>query len=186
MKDLFVIDLHDYEDYYRISKRPSARGIIINEGKIALVYSKSKNYYKLPGGGLEKNEDLKTALIREVKEEVGLIIIPESITEFGRVLRSQKSNYFEETIFEQENFYFLCKAENCQVEQNLDSYEKEADFVLRFTNIDDAIETNQNYHSDDGFDVNMIKRELMVFQLIKKSNLIAEKGNPLYENHSGN
>jgi ADP-ribose pyrophosphatase YjhB (NUDIX family) len=104
MKELFSIDLNDYEHNYIVYKRPSARGIILSGDKIALVYSKKEKYYKFPGGGIKENEDMHTALIREVREEVGLTVIPESIIEFGSVMRRQKSNYSPDTIFEQENF----------------------------------------------------------------------------------
>ena len=93
MRQLFKIDLQDYEENDRVFSRPSARGIILqNDHKIALVYSRNEKYYKFPGGGIHDNEDKKEALIREVREEVGLIVIPESIFEFGSVMRRQKSN----------------------------------------------------------------------------------------------
>lgn len=168
MKELFSIDLHDYEENYSVYKRPSARGIIINDDRIALVYSKKEKYYKFPGGGIKENEDMKTALIREVREETGLIVIPDSIVEFGSVMRRQKSNYSPDTIFEQENFYFFCKTENRLLEQNLDYYEKEAEFLLKVVDIDDAIKTDSDYHSDDFFNEIMIKREMKVLQLVKK------------------
>ena len=168
MKELFSIDLHDYRDSDKVFKRPSARGIIIEEQKIALVYSKKENYYKFPGGGIKQNEDMKEALIREVREEVGLTVIPESIKEFGSVMRRQKSNNEPDTVFEQENFYFLCRTENSILEQELDDYEKEAEFILRFTDIDEAIKINGDYHSDDKFSEIMIKRDMRVLQLVKE------------------
>ena len=168
MKELFVIDLQDYEEACRVFRRPSARAVIINHNKIALVYSKKERYYKFPGGGIKDNEDMKTALIREVREEVGLVVIPDSIKEFGSVLRRQKSNASPDTIFEQENFYFLCQTEDCLLEQDLDDYEKEAEFSLRYVPVDDAIEADRNYHSDDLFDEIMIKREMRVLMLIKE------------------
>lgn len=168
MKELFRIDLQDYEKEYNIYKRPSARGIIIKNCKIALVYSEKEKYYKFPGGGIKENEDMKSALIREVREEVGLIVIPDSIREFGSVMRRQKSNYSSNTIFEQENFYFFCQTQNQLIEQELDDYEKEAEFSLRFVDIDDAIKSNRDYHSDDLFNEIMIKREMKVLQLIKE------------------
>ena len=111
---------------------------------------------------------MKTALIREVREEVGLVVIPDSIKEFGSVLRRQKSNASPDTIFEQENFYFLCQTEDRLLEQELDDYEKEAEFSLRYVPVDDAIEADRNYHSDDLFDEIMIKREMRVLMLIKE------------------
>lgn len=167
MKRLFEIDLHDYETHSTVSKRPSARGIILKGKKIALVYSSREKYYKFPGGGIREGEDKKQALVREVKEETGLEVIPESIVEFGSVLRRQKSNVQEDTVFEQENFYFFCQTENRITGQQLDDYEKKAGFILKVTDIEEAILTNQRYHSDDFFDEIMIKRELRVLQLIQ-------------------
>lgn len=167
MRELFSIDLHDYENEYAVFRRPSARGIIFKDKKLALVYSVKEKYYKFPGGGIKENEDMKTALIREVKEEVGLIVIRDSIKEFGSVMRRQKSSYSPDTIFEQENFYFFCDTEDQITEQKLDDYEKDAEFVLRFVDIDEAIRTNNNYCTSDPFDEIMIKREARVLQMIK-------------------
>ncbi len=77
MKRLFEIDLKDYKKTDSVFRRPSARAVIIRDDKIALVYSKRKKYYKFPGGGINGNEDKKEALIREVREEVGMIVVPE-------------------------------------------------------------------------------------------------------------
>lgn len=109
MKQLLEIDLQNYENCDSVFSRPSVRGIILkDDNKIALVYSEKEKYYKFPGGGIHKDEDKKEALIREVREEVGLTVIPESICEFGSVMRRQKSNVSPNTIFEQENFYYMC------------------------------------------------------------------------------
>ncbi len=169
MKRLFEIDLKDYKNTDSVFRRPSARAIIIRDDKIALVYSKKEKYFKFPGGGIHDDEDKKEALIREVREEVGMVVIPESIREFGSVLRRQKSEKAENTIFEQENYYFFCDVEVELVDQELDDYEHDAEFVLRIVNIDTAIEANDIYKSDDFFDEVMIKRELRVLRLLKMS-----------------
>ena len=114
------------------------------------------------------DEDKKEALIREVREETGLVVIPESIEEFGSVLRRQKSNTTPNTIFEQENFYYLCKVEKVLTKQNLDTYEAEAGFILRFVHLDEAIDTNSKYSTKDYFDEIMIKRDTKLLQLIKE------------------
>ena len=168
MKRLFEIDIKDYGVGCKVYRRPSARGIILQEDKIALVYSEREGYYKFPGGGIHENENPETALIREVREETGLVVIPDSIREFGRVLRRQKSDKSENTIFEQENFYYICDVETANIGQELDEYEREAGFVLRVLPIDEAICANDEYHSENYFDEVMIKRELRVLQMVKK------------------
>lgn len=50
--------------------RPSAYAVVINNGKVLL--SKQYGQYGFPGGGVEINETIENAVIREVKEETGL------------------------------------------------------------------------------------------------------------------
>lgn len=52
--------------------RLGSRGIVLREdGKIAVFNKSNKNEYKLPGGGLEGNENPEEAFKREVLEETG-------------------------------------------------------------------------------------------------------------------
>ena len=104
MERLFIMDKKDYNEALPRFRRPSVRGIIISKGKVAMVYSKKFDYYKFPGGGIENNEAHIQTLVREVSEETGLTIIPDTVKEFGSVLRIQLSSYAQDTIFEQENF----------------------------------------------------------------------------------
>ena len=120
------------------------------------------------GGKFEDKESPEECLVREVREETGLVVIPDSIREFGSVLRRQKSDKSENTIFEQENFYYICDVEAANIGQELDEYEREAGFVLRVLPIDEAICANDEYHSENYFDEVMIKRELRVLQMVKK------------------
>lgn len=168
LKELFSIDLKDYNPNDSVFRRPSSRAIIIKDNMIALVYSVKEKYYKFPGGGIKDDEDMVVALVREVKEEVGLIVKPESISEFGSVMRRQKSNNTENTIFEQENYYFWCECEENVVDQNLDNYEKEAEFTLEYVDINKAIKVNSQYRSDDFFNEIMIQRDKKVLELIKE------------------
>lgn len=60
-----------------MSKRISVRGIIIDGNEVYTIYRRKvnnigsvKEYYVIPGGGLEKNETLEETLRRELKEEL--------------------------------------------------------------------------------------------------------------------
>lgn len=62
-----------------MEKRITSRAIIFCDNQIILMYRENNNrvYYTLPGGGLEDNEDLANCVIREIKEELGIDIIPQ-------------------------------------------------------------------------------------------------------------
>lgn len=51
-----------------------ARAIIETDGKILVCKKIGKDYYFFPGGYVEFDENAKEALIREIKEELGLKI----------------------------------------------------------------------------------------------------------------
>ena len=73
MRNLFTVDKKDYKTDGTVFERPSVRGIVIKDGKILMIHSLKYDYYKLPGGGIEKGESYEEALIREVNEESGYI-----------------------------------------------------------------------------------------------------------------
>lgn len=52
--------------------------VIIENGKILLT--RQWDGYSLIGGGVEKGETIEEAIIREVKEETGLAMMPDKIT----------------------------------------------------------------------------------------------------------
>ena len=82
MRELFVMDLKNYDPNGTVGRRPSVRGIIIKDGRIAMMHSCRYDYYKLPGGGIEPGESLEETLVREVQEESGLVVKKDTIQEF--------------------------------------------------------------------------------------------------------
>jgi len=163
MRPLFCVDMLDYEEDWPHSARPSVRGIIRKGDKLAMVHSLKYGYFKLPGGGIEGEEAHETTLIREVKEETGLTVKPDSIKEYGFVLRLQKSDYLENTIFEQENYYYFCEVSEEAGEQKLDDYEAEEGFTLEFVTPEEAIRENQSNRCTD-WDQAMVERETRVLK----------------------
>ena len=53
--------------------RLSLNGIVMNDvGQILFVKESGRDWWDLPGGGMDHGEDIKTAIAREMKEEVNL------------------------------------------------------------------------------------------------------------------
>lgn len=191
MRTLFTTDYKNYKPDWPSSSRPSARAIIVIDGKpldtnpdgssfkilnphdkIALVYAKNLGYYKFPGGGINKGEDNITALVREVHEETGLELIKDFITEYGLVNRIMQSDMFPETIFIQDSFHYLCRVKmdlNGQPvinKQKLDDYENEEGFELRIVSIQEAVKANINFKSSKVKYLDMVARENHVMTMM--------------------
>ncbi|MCQ2535052.1 MAG: NUDIX domain-containing protein [Clostridia bacterium] len=127
MRILFEFDYKNYDENGTVGYRPSVRGIIRKDGKYAFVYSSKYDYYTFSGGGIEQNETRSLALIREIREELGLEIKPDTIEEYGAIIRKEKGMIDE--IFVQENYYYTCEVFDTVVhEQKLENYEADEGF----------------------------------------------------------
>ena len=171
MRLLFEMDKKDYGGCTRSFTRDSARSIIIKNGKIAMIHSLKYDYYKFPGGGIEPGESAADALIRETAEEAGLTVIPDSIREYGYVHRVQKSTVEEDEFFVQDNYYYLCDAEEGVTPQRLDDYESDEHFTLEYVMPENAIFINRT--KDHGpKDPVMLEREARVLEMLLSDGLI--------------
>ncbi len=170
MRLLFTLDKGDYVDGCRTFSRPSARAVVIEGGRVAMVYSQRYSHYKFPGGGIEKGETREATLIREAREEAGLVLDPESVRPYGFVHRIEKGDH--EPVFLQDNFYYLASA-TATVPQELDEYEAAEGYTLRWVDPREAIEQNRaltneykrKYHT-------MLLREAMVLERLLAEGLL--------------
>ena len=99
--------------------RPTAYGIVRNDGRILLVNNRRTGKLYLPGGGVELGERLEAALKREVKEETGLDI--ENIQ-----LLSLQESIFNPHYHTRRHFLYIdfsCTTTSTQVTLNEESQE---------------------------------------------------------------
>ena len=171
MRLLFEMDAHDHADCTHEYIRPSARAVIIRQGRVAMVYSRAYGYYKFPGGGVEAGEDPAAAMIREAREEAGLVIEPASVKEYGCVHRVQKSDRDGTERFVQDNYYYLCEAQETVVKQRLDDYEEKEGFTLTFVDPQTAVRANRSV-GPSPYNNAMFEREARVLELLAAEGLI--------------
>ena len=123
MRELFQMDRQDYNPEGKVYERPSARAIILKDGKVLLNHIAKYDCYEFPGGGIEAGETPEQAMQREVAEETGRIVVPDSIREFGIVIRRQQDSRDPEGIFEQRNYYYFCDVTDETVPRKPDEHE---------------------------------------------------------------
>lgn len=165
MRLLFEMDRKDYDPAGRPFVRPSVRGILIRDGRVVMVYSRKYDYYKFPGGGMEPGEEIRDTLCREVREEAGIAVQPDTIREYGRVRRVQKSDLGDADYLLQDNYYFLCDGDPAPEGQALDDYEAEEGFRPELTDPRAAIAVNRT-HDHGPKDAAMLERECRVLELL--------------------
>jgi 8-oxo-dGTP diphosphatase len=109
MSKITCVDVHGATREFESSElkwRPSAYGIVIKD-KNVLLSKQFGDKYDLPGGGVDIEESLEDAVIREVKEETGLNVKHPKFAGF-------KESFFWDSHFSQNAyhslvFYFECE-----------------------------------------------------------------------------
>lgn len=104
--------------------RRAVRAVVFDsEGRIGLLHVKKKHYYKLPGGGVKKGENIKATLDRECKEELGVDV--EVIKEIGSIIE-----YRSEFKVHQVSYCFLAKIKSQKKLPNFTEREKLLGFEI--------------------------------------------------------
>ncbi len=115
----------------------AARGIVFDkENNFALLHSRSKNYHKIPGGGIERGEEIVKALEREMLEEIGCKI--NNIRELGVI-----EEYWDKLSIHQLSYYFIADIDGEKGIPRFEAHELEDDFEILWVNIDTAIKILQ-------------------------------------------
>ncbi|WP_213167846.1 NUDIX hydrolase [Alkalicella caledoniensis] len=113
--------------------RYGARGVLLDENKkIALMYMKKVDLFKLPGGGIEEDENSEVAFLREIQEETGFEC--EIIEELGIVEEHKNINKFLQL-----SYCFLASKLPSDQNQSLSKNEQELGFELQWFELDHAL-----------------------------------------------
>jgi len=166
MKQILIMDEHNYDPSLPEICRTAVRGIIFVDGKLLLIQS-DFGEVKFPGGGKEGAENDRETLIREVLEETGFHVIPESVKEFGEVVEKRLSVH-EPMIWHQINRYYFCEIDALQEECHYTENEIKHGFRQVWFTLDEAISINEDMLKKEGRKA-WNQREYNVLKLIKEA-----------------
>lgn len=117
-----------------MDKRVSSRAIIIEDNKLLTMFRRKikndgsvKEYYVIPGGGLEEGETLEENVIRELKEKFNVDI---------EIIKFLWTEEYDDTIAN----YFLCKIVNGTPKlggEELDRITPENYYEIRYIDLND-------------------------------------------------
>lgn len=152
----------------RIYERVAARGIILKDEKILMIYTKRYNDYSFPGGGVNKNEDIKIGLMRELKEETGAQNI-KLIDNFGKYEELRPTYYDDYDSMHMISYFYLCYSDKELGEASPEDYELQNGSEPVWVNIYDAINHNKSVINNKEKSMGLsIERETFVLELIAK------------------
>ncbi len=156
-----IKDKENIKKEYFPKVRTAARGIFLTkENLIPIIYVSKHNYYKLPGGGLEKEEDEKEALKREVKEETGSDV--EVKKEVGKIIE-----YRAKWGMKQTSYCFWGKVTS-KGEPSFTEEEIEDGFEVCWFSIKEAVEIFENVSTNDYHGKFVTKRDLCFLREAEK------------------
>ncbi len=118
MKRLLTLDLKDYTDDMPVFEKYTVRAIILRDGKLSMQLN-DEGEYKIPGGGMEGDENCVDALVREVREETGLLVIPDSVEPIGEILEIRQDVFSKGTKYICHSYFFFCDVEERTVQTQM-------------------------------------------------------------------
>ena len=122
MKRLLTLDLKDYNDDMPVFEKHTVRAVILRDGRLSMQLG-ANGEYKIPGGGVEGGESHIATLEREVREETGLLVIPDSIEEIGEILEIRQDHFRKGTKYICHSYFYFCDVMEQTVETQMTASE---------------------------------------------------------------
>ena len=144
---LLTIDSHNYNDTNSVFEKHGVRALIIRNGKIAVQQGNAGDY-KLPGGGIEPGEGHMDTLLREVREETGLVVIVNSVCELGEIEEIRQDIFQPDTKFICHTYYYLCQVTEEVLPLQLTQSEQEKGYRLAWATAEEICKANRQVLSE--------------------------------------
>lgn len=164
MEFIRKVQFENIESNVEYRLREAVRAVVLRQGKMALLYVSNENYHKLPGGGIEKGENLNEALEREILEEVGVTI--EDIKEIGKIEECRAQHQLKQI-----SYCYTAKVKEDKGELNLTEEEKEEGFQLKWVSIDEALKLMNEDKPKDYLGKYVKERDISILKYAIKTHI---------------
>lgn len=151
--------------------RIATRAIVIKNRQILLMFTARYNDYSLPGGGVDKHEELIEGLKRELNEETGATNI-QHVKAFGlyeEYRPHQSDKHFPEcSIMHMLSYCFCCEIDAVLGATKFEDYEIKNGMQVCWMDIEEAISHNLQTMAHDPKSGLSIQRETFLLEQIKQ------------------
>ena len=142
MKKLLVLDYKNYTEDMPVYEKETVRAIIMKDGKLAMQQSRTGEY-KILGGVVEEGESHLTTILREVEEEAGMFVKPDSLREIGVVEEKRLDVFQKNRIYHCLTYFYGCEVEERVVPLKLTDSEVAKGYKLAWATPGQIVETNR-------------------------------------------
>ena len=118
MELLLTLDERNYTRDMPVFEKVVVRAVIVRDGRIVAQRCR-KGEYKIPGGGVEPDEGHMETLFREVREETGLLVRPETVTDLGEILELREDVFCKGQKYICHTYYYQCEVAEKKVDTEL-------------------------------------------------------------------
>lgn len=149
----------------RALRRHAARGIVLREESILLLFTERYNDFSLPGGGIDAHEDITTALVRELEEETGARDV-EVKSSYGFIEEYRPYWKPEYDLMHMTSHFFVCDVAPELADVRMESYEIANGMRPLWVNVHEAVQHNRQV---------MSRQEKTMGQSIQRETFMLEK-----------
>lgn len=158
----------------RVLKREAARGIVLRDDKILLLYTERYDDFSFPGGGIDEGEDPIAGLHRELAEETGASDI-EVLEHYGTVTEYLPTWKADWDLMHQTSHWYQCQIGQTLGATRLEHYEIANGMSADWIRIDEALRHNRSILKNRPSSMGLsIHRETLVLERVANE-LVAER-----------
>ncbi len=153
-------------------KRRAARGIVLREQSVLLLFTERYNDFSFPGGGVDPGESLTVGLQREMEEETGATNT-RVLRDFGYLeeVRPHRKDGFD--LLQMTSHFFLCEIDQELKATRMEGYEKSNGMRPLWVDLHTALKHNRAVMQRQEATMGMsIQRETLVLELVAKELLL--------------
>lgn len=161
-----AIDSQRLAQASQIIRRSAARGVVTVGSEMLLMYTERYDDFSLPGGGIDTNEDVVDALVREIGEETGARRVRD-IAPFGIYEELRPSYRDPKSMVHMLSYCFTCSVDRELGEPKLENYERANGMKALWVNVYEAIAHNERTVSTGKQAGLSIERETYLLRLVR-------------------
>lgn len=155
---MLEIRINDTKLNQEVRIKNASRAFIIKDNKVAILYSRKYDAYITPGGGVDANESLEDACVREAKEETGFLVKP------VKQVAILDCNYPRIRIIHN---YFICDVVEESTNTSRTEHEIDQDLEVRWLNYKEVKDAFSTHTESDKYDIWM-QREYVVLAALRE------------------